>query len=137
MEPEQQAKVFEPLSIHERKVVFSTDVSETSVTINGIVYVVDSGVKKEVVFDQVRNLSSLKISTVSKSSAIQRAGRCGRTQPGICYRMYSKEEFEKMEINTAPEIHRRPISLAVLTLRGMRIDPSTFDWIEICNCCSR
>lgn len=80
---DQQAKVFEKFdSTTIRKIIFATGIAETSITIDGIVFVVDSGVTKEIVFDPQRNISSLKINCISKSSAIQRAGRSGRTQPG-------------------------------------------------------
>lgn len=130
-DPDKQAEVFEKLdSSTKRKIIFATDVAETSITIDGVVYVVDSGVKKEIVFDAERNISSLKINSISKSSAIQRAGRCGRTQPGVCYRLYSQDEFESMNINAAPEVLCKPISLAVLTLLELSVDPNYFDWIS-------
>ncbi|CAG7824944.1 unnamed protein product, partial [Allacma fusca] len=129
-EPEEQFKVFEKLPATNRKIIFATDVAETSITINGIVYVVDSGIKKEMVFDPKRNISTLQVKTISRSSAIQRAGRSGRIQPGKCYRLYSKDDFELKETNTPPEIFRRPLSLAILCLREMKIDPVTFGWIS-------
>lgn len=130
-DPDKQAEVFEKLdSAKKRKIIFATDVAETSITIDGVVYVVDSGVKKEIVFDSVRNISSLKINSISKSSAIQRAGRCGRTKPGVCYRLYSQDEFESMNVNAAPEVLCKPISLAVLTLLELSVDPTNFDWIS-------
>lgn len=130
-DPDKQAEVFEKFDPSTtRKIIFATDVAETSITIDGVVYVVDSGVKKEIVFDPERNISSLKINSISKSSAIQRAGRCGRTQPGVCYRLYSQDEFESMNINAAPEVLCKPISLAVLTLLKLSVDPIDFDWIS-------
>ncbi|XP_037047411.1 uncharacterized protein LOC119082138 isoform X2 [Bradysia coprophila] len=130
-DPDKQAEVFEKLDVaKERKIIFATDIAETSITIDGVVYVVDSGIRKEIVFDSERNISSLKINAISKSSAIQRSGRCGRTQPGVCYRLYSQDEFESMNINAAPEVLCRPISLAVLTLLELSLDPQKFDWIS-------
>ncbi|KAJ6638803.1 Pre-mRNA-splicing factor ATP-dependent RNA helicase PRP43 [Pseudolycoriella hygida] len=128
--PDKQAEVFEKIdSSKERKIIFATDVAETSITIDGVVYVVDSGIKKEMVFDAERNISSLKINPISKSSAIQRAGRCGRTRPGTCYRLYSQDEYESMNLNAAPEVLCKPLSLAVLTLLELSADPEDFDWI--------
>lgn len=130
MEPEDQSKVFEVLSPGIRKIIFATDIAETSITIDGVVHVVDSGVKKGIVYDAKRKISSLRLQEISKSSAIQRAGRAGRTQPGECYRLYRKEDFETMEFSSTPEILRRPLGIAVLTLRKLGINPKEFSWIS-------
>lgn len=77
-----------------RKVIFTTNVSETSLTIPGVKYVVDSGMVKESRFEPGTSMSILKICNISQSSAKQRAGRAGRTEPGRCYRLYSESDFE-------------------------------------------
>ncbi|EQC26032.1 hypothetical protein SDRG_16098 [Saprolegnia diclina VS20] len=127
-EPEDQKLAFAPTE--QRKVLFATDVAETSITIPGVVYVVDSGLKKGVSYDHVRKIASLKVQSIARSSAIQRAGRAGRTQPGVCVRLYSEHDFELMETSTLPEIFRQPLVLAVLTLRRLRIDPTIFEWLS-------
>lgn len=127
---DQQKEVFQDLPQDERKIIFATDVAETSVTINGIGFVVDSGVRKEMMFDPKRNISSLKLCPISKSSATQRAGRCGRTQAGTCYRLYSQLEYENMNVSSVPEIFRKPLSLAVLSLMEMNLVPKDFEWIS-------
>ncbi|KDO18604.1 hypothetical protein SPRG_16070 [Saprolegnia parasitica CBS 223.65] len=114
----------------QRKVLFATDVAETSITIPGVVYVVDSGLKKGVSYDHVRKIASLKVQSIARSSAIQRAGRAGRTQAGTCVRLYSEHDFELMETSTLPEIFRQPLALAVLTLRRLGIDPKCFEWLS-------
>jgi len=130
LEAEEQEKIFEPMSNDYRKIIFATDIAETSVTIDGIVHVVDPGVKKGISYDAKRKISSLQIQQISKSNAIQRMGRAGRTQPGECYRLYRPEDFETMEIGTNPEVLQRPLALAVLTLRKLRMNPTTFPWIS-------
>jgi HrpA-like RNA helicase len=97
--PEEQEGVFKPLGANTRKVVFSTDVAETSITINGICFVVDSGLTKDSVYDVRRNVTVLEVRAISKSSADQRKGRAGRTRPGTCYRLYSKDEYDGMRIS--------------------------------------
>jgi HrpA-like RNA helicase len=130
MEPSEQTKIFEHFPQHIRKIIFATDIAETSVTIDGVVHVVDAGVKKGIVYDPKRKISSLRLQQISKSSAIQRAGRAGRTQPGECYRLYAPDDFETMEFGSAPEVLRKPLSLAVLTLRKLKLDPREFSWIS-------
>ncbi|EGC30545.1 hypothetical protein DICPUDRAFT_41326, partial [Dictyostelium purpureum] len=91
--PEDQKKVFEATPKNKRKVIFSTDVAETSITIDGLEFVIDSGLTKSNIYDSQRNTMSLKVHRISKSSADQRKGRAGRTGPGICYRLYSSNEY--------------------------------------------
>ncbi|XP_035706112.1 uncharacterized protein LOC110845722 isoform X2 [Folsomia candida] len=129
-DPEQQEEVFQKLGTNIRKIIFATDIAETSITIDGVVFVVDSGVRKEMIFDPKRNISTLKLTTISKSSATQRAGRSGRTQPGECHRLYSEADFQSMSSSSAPEVFRKPLSLAVLSLIEMNIVPMEFEWIS-------
>lgn len=97
-QPEEQEAVFKPLH-GRRKVVFSTDVAETSITIDGICFVVDSGLTKESVYDVRRNVTLLEVRQISRSSADQRKGRAGRTRPGTCIRLYSQDEYDGMRIS--------------------------------------
>lgn len=83
LQPEEQQEVFQPTPDGMRKVVFTTNVAETSVTIEGIVSVIDTGLAKQSVYDPARSMNSLVLTFINKSSATQRAGRAGRTRPGI------------------------------------------------------
>lgn len=127
---EEQRKVFE-VDTNKRKVVFATNCAETSITIPGIRYVVDTGMVKEMKFDPKRNKSSLEVTTINKSSAEQRKGRAGRTQAGKCYRLYSEEEYAAMEDGSRPEILRVHLGQAVLKLMELGIEDVTqFEFVE-------
>lgn len=91
--PQQQQLVFEPTPPGSRKVVVATNIAETSITINGVVYVIDPGFSKQNVYDPRTRISSLLVTPISKASARQRAGRAGRTRPGKCFRLYTEESF--------------------------------------------
>merc|ERR1719169_180365 len=78
-----------------RKVVVSTNIAETSLTIDGVVYVIDPGFSKQKVYNPRIRVESLLVSPISRASAQQRAGRAGRTRPGKCFRLYTPETFEK------------------------------------------
>lgn len=97
-----------------RKVIFSTNLAETSITIPGVKYVIDSGLFKDCRFDPCTGMNVLKVCWISQSSANQRAGRAGRTEPGRCYRMYSEADYNSMELNQEPEIRRVHLGVAVL-----------------------
>ena len=129
LQSEEQQKVFE---IHQqRKIVFATNVAETSVTIPGVKYIVDSGLAKEMKFDAKKNMNSLEVSMISKSSAEQRKGRAGRTSAGKCYRMYSEELYSTMQDMMVPEMLRVTLSHTVLKLYEFGItDVLSFDFVE-------
>lgn len=91
--PEQQQLVFEPTPENTRKVVVATNIAETSITINGIVYVIDPGFSKQKVYNPRIRVESLLCSPISRASANQRAGRAGRTRPGKCFRLYTEESY--------------------------------------------
>ena len=93
---EERVEVFSKLPAEVRKVVFATDVAETSITIDGVRFVIDSGMSKESIFDPRRQITVLETRRISKSSAEQRRGRAGRTSSGVCYRLYSEEECLNM-----------------------------------------
>ena len=127
---EEQKRVFKE-DVGKRKVVFATNCAETSITIPGIRYVVDTGMVKEMTFDPKRNKSSLEITTIHKSSAEQRKGRAGRTQAGKCYRLYSEEEYAAMEDRSRPEILRVHLGQAMLKLMELGIANVTeFEFVE-------
>lgn len=93
--PHQQQRIFDPAppknkkGIPGRKIVVATNIAETSITIDGIVYVIDPGFSKQKVFNPRMKVESLLVSPISKASAKQRAGRAGRTRPGKCFRLYT------------------------------------------------
>jgi len=104
---EDQARVFEKPPEHHRKLIFSTNIAETSLTIDGIGFVIDSGYVKQKCYNPRTGMDALLIVPISKVQAIQRAGRAGRTQAGKCYRMFSEQFFkEQMVEYTIPEILR-------------------------------
>lgn len=125
LQPEpHQRRVFEPTEEVVRKVVVATNIAETSVTVPGIAYVVDSGRVKEKVFKGTGcgRLSKYEIGWVSQASAEQRAGRAGRTGPGHCYRLYSSAVYDqKFAQFRTPEVLRVPADAVVLRLRAMGI----------------
>ena len=119
---EQQEYVFEPAVANTRKVVCSTNIAETSVTIDGIVHVVDCGFVKLRAYNATSGIESLTAVSISKASAVQRCGRAGRTRPGKCYRLYTKEAFEAMEELTVPEIQRSNLAPVILQLKALGIE---------------
>eukprot|EP01060_Flectonema_neradi_P033558 TRINITY_DN5663_c0_g1_i2.p1 TRINITY_DN5663_c0_g1~~TRINITY_DN5663_c0_g1_i2.p1 ORF type:complete len:809 (+),score=154.76 TRINITY_DN5663_c0_g1_i2:207-2633(+) len=111
-----QSEVFEPAPPGVRKVIFSTNIAETSVTISGVVYVVDCGFVKMKFCDPSTQVDTLSVLPQSKAAAKQRAGRAGRTCPGKCFRLYTEESLnQEMEPYTIPEIQRSNLDSIVLT----------------------
>ncbi|MBS3758894.1 MAG: ATP-dependent RNA helicase HrpA [Desulfobacterales bacterium] len=109
-----QMRVFKPIA--GRKIVVATNVAETSITVPGIKYVVDSGLARISQYDPRSRTTSLPISPISKSSADQRKGRCGRVEDGICIRLYSEFDFESRPLFTPPEIQRSNLSEVILRM---------------------
>lgn len=99
-----------------RKIIFSTNVAETSLTIHGIKYVVDSGMVKDSRFEPSTGMNLLKVTRISKSSANQRSGRAGRTESGRCYRLYSESDFQSMQLHQEPEIRKVHLGVALLRI---------------------
>jgi len=131
LQPDQQMRVFQPCENGKRKIVFSTNVAETSVTIPGIKFVIDCGMAKEKFFDANKGISYLEVKLISKSSAIQRMGRAGRTGPGLCVRLYDKTAYDNLDEATLPEIKKVHLGSAVLKLMALGIpDVKKFDFIE-------
>ncbi|KAI8536332.1 hypothetical protein RHMOL_Rhmol10G0248800 [Rhododendron molle] len=117
-----------------RKVIFATNVAETSLTIEGVKYVVDSGMVKESRFEPGSGMNVLKVCWISQSSANQRAGRAGRTEPGRCYRLYSESDFQLMPPHQEPEIRRVHLGVAVLRILALgTTDVQSFDFIDAPN----
>ncbi|KAK7320435.1 hypothetical protein VNO77_29902 [Canavalia gladiata] len=118
----EQKKVFRRPPHGCRKIVLSTNIAETAITIDDIVYVIDTGRMKEKSYDPYNNVSTLQSSWISKASAKQRQGRAGRCQPGICYHLYSKIRAASLPDFQIPEIRRIPIE--ELCLQVKLLDPS-------------
>jgi len=119
--PQEQIRVFEPTPKNTRKVVIATNIAETSLTVDGIVYVIDPGYVKQKLFNPTTGMESLNVVLISKVAAQQRAGRAGRTKPGKCFRMYTSKIFEQMDDVTLPEIQRSNLSNVVLSLKALEI----------------
>ena len=119
---EQQLYVFEPAPENTRKVIVSTNIAEASVTIDGIVYVIDCGFVKLRAFNPKTGIETLTATAISKSSATQRAGRAGRTKPGKCYRLYTQSAYESLPDSTVPEIQRSNLAPTLLQLKALGID---------------
>nr|6FA9_A Chain A, Putative mRNA splicing factor [Thermochaetoides thermophila DSM 1495]6FAA_A Chain A, Putative mRNA splicing factor [Thermochaetoides thermophila DSM 1495]6FAC_A Chain A, Putative mRNA splicing factor [Thermochaetoides thermophila DSM 1495]6RMC_A Chain A, Putative mRNA splicing factor [Thermochaetoides thermophila DSM 1495]6RMC_B Chain B, Putative mRNA splicing factor [Thermochaetoides thermophila DSM 1495] len=134
MPSEMQAKIFEPTPPGARKVVFSTNIAETSLTIDGIVYVIDSGYVKENTFSPVGTTgqSTLAVVPCSRAAANQRMGRAGRVKPGKCFRLYTKYAYlSEMDESPTPEIQRTSLSSVVLQLKALGIDDLLgFDFLD-------
>lgn len=104
-----------------RKIVLSTNIAETSVTIEDVVYVIDTGKHRERQHDALRGISSLKEVFVSRASAKQRAGRAGRVRPGECFALYTKYNHdERMKAYQTPEIKRVPLDELLLTVASLQ-----------------
>lgn len=130
--PDQQAKIFEPTPKGSRKVVLATNIAETSITIDGIVYVIDPGYVKENVYNPRSGMESLVVVQCSQASADQRAGRAGRVQAGKCFRLYTKWAFfNELPRSTTPEIQRTNLGSVVLLLMSLGItDLLNFDFMD-------
>jgi pre-mRNA-splicing factor ATP-dependent RNA helicase DHX16 len=127
-----QAKIFEPTPPKARKVVLATNIAETSLTIDGIVYVIDPGLVKENVYNARTGMESLVVTPCSRASANQRAGRAGRVGPGKCFRLYTKWAFyNELDESTTPEIQRTNLNSVVLMLKSLGInDLINFDFMD-------
>ncbi|MDR2048115.1 MAG: ATP-dependent RNA helicase [Treponema sp.] len=128
---EEQERVFVEAPPGKIKVVISTNIAETSVTIDGITSVIDSGLSKLNYYNPRTYTSSLVESPVSRASANQRKGRAGRTRPGTCYRLYTRKDFENRPLFTTEEIYRTDLSEVVLRMADLGItDYQEFDFIS-------
>ncbi|XP_005179774.1 pre-mRNA-splicing factor ATP-dependent RNA helicase DHX16 [Musca domestica] len=127
-----QAKIFEPTPPNARKVILATNIAETSLTIDNIIYVIDPGFCKQNNFNSRTGMESLMVVPISKASANQRAGRAGRTAPGKCFRLYTAWAYKhELEDNTVPEIQRINLGNAVLMLKALGInDLIHFDFLD-------
>jgi len=126
---EQQDAALRPLS--SRKIVLATNVAETSVTVEGVTGVVDTGLARQLSFDPAVGLDRLILGPISRASAEQRAGRAGRTQPGVCVRLWRDVEHRSRPEQTDPEIRRLDLAGALLQLLAFgEKDPASFPWLD-------
>jgi ATP-dependent helicase HrpA len=127
--PAEQQKIFAPMA--GRKIVLSTNVAETSLTVPGIRYVIDSGTARISRYSYRAKVQRLPVEAVSQASANQRKGRCGRVEPGICVRLYSEEDFNGRPAFTDPEILRTNLAAVILQMLHLRLgDIEAFPFIE-------
>lgn len=124
-----QNRIFRPA--RGRKIVVATNVAETSITVPGIRYVVDTGLARISIYNPRAKTSKLPVRKISRASADQRQGRCGRTGPGICLRLYSEEDYLNREEFTRPEIQRADLADVILRMLFLRLgEPGTFPFID-------
>ncbi len=125
----EQKRVFS--ETHKRKIIFSTNIAETSITLPKIKWVVDSGLSKVMRNDPQLGQDRLELLRISRASSEQRAGRAGRVSEGMCYRLWSEEENSQLRTNETPEIHRINLSACFLFLASYGVpDPEKFNWFE-------
>lgn len=126
----EQDLIFSPTPRGKRKVILSTNIAETSLTLEGIVYVVDSGFSKQRFYNPISDIENLVVAPISQASARQRAGRAGRLRSGKCYRLYTEEYFIKeMAAEGIPEMQRSNLVTCVIQLKALGIDNILgFDW---------
>ena len=117
--PGEQARVFKPSP--QRRIILSTNVAETSVTLPGIRAVIDSGLARIKRYAAQRRVQTLRVGKISQASARQRMGRCGRVGPGVCIRLYSEADFAAREAHTVPEIKRSALAGVILRMADLRL----------------
>ena len=119
MSIQDQDKVFDYAPEGVRKCIISTNIAETSITIDGVRFVIDGGKVKEMQYDPICKMQRLKEGWISRASAEQRKGRSGRTGPGVCFRLYEESEYKALKPFSTPEIQRVPLDSIVLQMVSM------------------
>ncbi|XP_035673880.1 probable ATP-dependent RNA helicase DHX34 [Branchiostoma floridae] len=128
---EEQDKVFDIAPEGVRKCIVSTNIAETSITIDGVRFICDSGKVKEMSYDPGAKMQRLQEFWISRASAEQRKGRAGRTGPGVCFRMYDESEYDNFQEYATPEIQRVPLDSTLLQMISMGLrNPRKFPFIE-------
>lgn len=128
MSPDEQRRIFKHTG--KTRVVLATNIAETSLTIPGIAYVVDTGMARISRYNAQSRIQGLPVEEISKASARQRTGRAGRVKPGVCIRLYSPEDFEKRDEFTEPEIRRSNLANVVLQLRSLGLELENFPFLQ-------
>ncbi|WP_337174267.1 ATP-dependent helicase HrpB [Paludisphaera sp.] len=127
--PDEQDAALRPS--HRRKIILATNIAETSLTIDGVTTVIDSGLARVAGHDASRGLDRLDLKPISRASADQRAGRAGRTGPGRCVRLWSEQRHALLEPFEAPEVRRVDLGATLLTLHSWGVtEPRAFAWYE-------
>ncbi|KAG6813168.1 hypothetical protein H0H92_013575 [Tricholoma furcatifolium] len=132
--PGQNAKVFAPTPPNTRKCILATNIAETSITIPGVKYVIDTGMCKEKRYlarDTGGGFDTLLTKAITKSSATQRAGRAGREGMGMCFRLYTEDAFDKMELAPEPEIMRCSLTSSILQLKCLNQDLEALELMDM------
>lgn len=126
-----QRAAIEPAPQGKRKIVLATNIAETSLTIEGVRVVIDSGLERVPRFDPSSGMTRLATQRISQASAAQRAGRAGRLEPGICYRLWSQTQHEQMAAYGAPEIHQADLAALALQLARWGVRPDQLRWLDM------
>ena len=130
LSPAEQDRAVSPSA--ERKLILATNVAESSVTVEGVTAVIDSGLARHATYSAWTGLPTLQVGRISKASAAQRAGRAGRTGPGQVLRLYPEEDYQLRPERDTPEIARSDLSQLLLSLRAMKItNINDLDWLDI------
>lgn len=126
----QQRAAIDPAPAGKRKVVLATNIAETSVTIDGVRVVIDAGLERVPHFDPRSGMTRLDTQRISKASAIQRAGRAGRVEPGVCYRLWSEAQHDQLAGFSAPEIQQADLTGLALQLAKWGVQPGDLKWLD-------
>lgn len=126
-----QRAAIEPAPPGKRKIVLATNIAETSLTIEGVRVVIDSGLERVPRFDPVSGMTRLATQRISQASAVQRAGRAGRLEPGVCYRLSSQTQHEQSAAFSAPEIHQADLASLALQLARWGVTPDQLSWLDV------
>ncbi|MBN3563323.1 ATP-dependent helicase HrpB [Aliamphritea spongicola] len=127
-----QQRAIAPAKAGERKIVLATSIAETSLTIDGVRVVIDAGLSRYAAFDPNTGMSRLHTRRLSRAASIQRSGRAGRTEPGICYRLWSREQQDQLAPHSDPEITNADLVPLVLQLQLWGVsDPAELAWLDM------
>lgn len=128
---QQQRRAIEPVAVGWRKIVLATDIAESSLTIEGVRIIVDSGLHRQAVFDPAAGMSRLHTRRISRASSIQRMGRAGRIEAGVCYRLWSEDQQMQLIPFSPPAIEQADLLPLVLQLQGWGVDdPNELVWLD-------
>ena len=125
-----QRAAIDPAPSGKRKVVLATNIAETSITIDGVRVVIDAGLERVPRFDPRSGMTRLDTQRISKASATQRAGRAGRLEPGVCYRLWSEAQHEQMAGFSSPEVQQADLAGLALQLARWGVQPSELKWLD-------
>ncbi|WP_338109469.1 ATP-dependent helicase HrpB [Pseudomaricurvus alkylphenolicus] len=127
----EQRRAIEPAPAGKRKIVLATNIAETSLTINGVRVVVDSGLCRQPAFDPNTAMTRLSTQRISKAASIQRMGRAGRTEPGVCYRLWSERQQDELAAFTSPEMRQADLAPLALQLLNWGVDDvADLSWLD-------